>query len=159
MTFSTPDLCDQHGDGVRVAEPVFRDFGGVRRFSGPVETLRVFEDNALVRSVLEEEGGGRVLVVDGGGSVRTALLGGNLAALAARNGWSGIVVFGAVRDVAELAAARVGIKALAACPRKSGKAGAGQRGLPVSFAGLTVAPGDYLWADEDGVIVSRETAG
>ncbi len=159
MTFSTPDLCDQHGDAVRVAEPVFRDFGGVRRFAGPVETLRVFEDNALVRRVLEEEGGGRVLVVDGGGSVRTALLGGNLAALAARNGWSGIVVFGAVRDVAELAAARVGIKALAACPRKSAKTGSGQRGVTVSLAGVTIGPGDYLWADEDGVVVSEGTAG
>lgn len=154
MTFSTPDLCDRHGDGVRVAEPVFRDFGGVRRFSGEVETLRVFEDNALVRSALDEEGKGRVLVVDGGGSLRTALVGGNLAALAARNGWSGIVVFGAVRDVAELAGADVGVKALAACPRKSGKTGAGQRAVPVAIAGVTVAPGDFLWADEDGVVIS-----
>jgi regulator of ribonuclease activity A len=154
MTFSTPDLCDAHGDAVRVAEPVFRDFGGARRFAGEVETLRVFEDNALVRAALESRGRGRVLVVDGGGSVRTALVGGNLAALAARNGWSGIVVNGAVRDVAELGAAMVGIKALAASPRKSAKAGAGERGVEVRLAGVTVAPGHYLWADEDGVVVS-----
>src|SRR5512134_921401 len=134
MTFSTPDLCDAHGDAVRVAEPVFRDFGGARRFSGEVETLRVFEDNALVRSALETPGQGRVLVVDGGGSVRTALVGGNLAALAARNGWSGVVVYGAVRDVAELGVAPVGIKALAASPRKSARAGAGERGVEVRLA-------------------------
>jgi regulator of ribonuclease activity A len=154
MTFSTPDLCDAHGDAVRVAEPVFRDFGGARRFAGEVETLRVFEDNALVRAALESPGRGRVLVVDGGGSVRTALVGGNLAALAAGNGWSGIVVNGAVRDVAELGAAMVGIKALAASPRKSAKAGAGERGVEVRFAGVTVTPGHYLWADEDGVLVA-----
>ena len=154
MTFSTPDLCDVHGDAVRVAEPVFRDFGGARRFAGEVETLRVFEDNALVRAALETPGRGRVLVVDGGGSVRTALVGGNLAALAAGNGWSGIVVNGAVRDVAELLAAPVGIKALAASPRKSAKAGAGERGIELRLAGLTVAPGNYLWADENGVLVA-----
>jgi regulator of ribonuclease activity A len=154
MTFSTPDLCDAHGDAVRVAEPVFRDFGGARRFSGEVETLRVFEDNALVRSALETPGRGRVLVVDGGGSVRTALVGGNLAALAVRNGWSGVVVYGAVRDVAELEAVPVGIKALAASPRTSAKAGAGERGVEVKLAGLTVAPGNFLWADEDGVLVA-----
>jgi regulator of ribonuclease activity A len=154
MTFSTPDLCDAHGDAVRVAEPVFRDFGGARRFAGEVETLRVFEDNALVRATLETAGRGRVLVVDGGGSVRTALVGGNLAALAAGNGWSGIVVNGAVRDVAELTTAPVGIKALAASPRKSAKAGAGVRGVELKLAGLTVAPGNYLWADENGVVVA-----
>jgi regulator of ribonuclease activity A len=156
MTFSTPELCDAHGDAVRVAEPVFRDFGGARRFSGEVETLRVFEDNALVRSALETPGRGRVLVVDGGGSVRTALVGGNLAALAARNGWSGIVVYGAVRDVAELGAAPVGIKALAASPRKSTRAGAGERGVEVKLAGISVAPGNFLWADEDGLLVADQ---
>jgi len=154
MTFSTPDLSDALGDDVRVAEPVFRDFGGLRRFSGECETLRVFEDNALVRSVLEGEGRGRVLVVDGGGSLRTALVGGNIAALAARNGWSGIVVYGAVRDLAELAVAGVGVKALAACPRKSGKAGTGERGVAVRFAGLEFAAGNFLWSDEDGLLLA-----
>jgi regulator of ribonuclease activity A len=153
MTFSTPDLCDELGDAVRVAEPVFRDFGGVRSFSGAVETLRVFEDNALVRSTLETPGRGRVLVVDGGGSLRTALVGGRLAGLAAENGWSGIVIYGAVRDLAELGAAPVGIKALAACPRKSGKAGAGEAGVVITVASVEIRPGDFLWADEDGVIL------
>ena len=156
MSFTTADLSDRLGDAARVAEPVFRDFGGVRAFSGPVETLRVFEDNALVRGALETPGRDRVLVVDGGGSVRTALLGGNLAALAATNGWSGIVIYGAVRDLAELKAAPVGIKALAPCPRRSGKLGAGERGVPVTVAGVEVRPGDYLWADEDGVLLAEQ---
>ncbi len=153
MTFTTADLCDGMGDAVRVAEPVFRDFGAVRSFSGEVETVRVFEDNALVRATLETRGRGRVLVVDGGGSLRTALVGGKLAALAAENGWAGLLVYGAVRDLPELGAASVGIKALGPCPRKSGKSGAGDRGVEVTFAGVTVRPGDYLWADEDGVVV------
>jgi regulator of ribonuclease activity A len=154
MAFSTADLCDQFGEAVRVAEPVFRDFGGVRSFSGEVETLQVFEDNALVRAALETPGRGRVLVVDGGASVRTALVGGKLAVLAEANGWSGIVVYGAVRDVAELGEARVGIKALAASPRKSGKTGAGQRGVVVTVASVEIRPGNFLWADADGLIVT-----
>ncbi len=154
MTFSTPDLCDAFGDEVRVAEPVFRDFGGVRSFAGEVETLRVFEDNALVRAALETPGRGRVLVVDGGGSLRTALVGGNLAVLAARNGWSGIVVYGAVRDAAELGTAALGIKALALSPRRSAKRGDGERQVSVTFAGITLTPGHHLWADEDGLLVA-----
>jgi regulator of ribonuclease activity A len=159
MTFSTPNLSDELGDAARVAEPVFRDFGGVRSFSGEVETLRVFEDNALVRATLETAGRGRVLVVDGGGSLRTALVGGKLAALAAENGWSGLVVYGAVRDIAEMSTASVGIKALAPCPRKSGKTGAGERGVPVTIAGVGVRPGDHLWADRDGVLVADRPPG
>lgn len=154
MTLTTPDLCDRFGDLVRVAEPVFRDFGGAQTFSGEVETLRVLEDNALVRATLETAGRGRVLVVDGGGSLRTALVGGNLAALAARNGWSGIVVYGAVRDVTELSAQRVGVKALAASPRRSARAGEGDRGVAVRIAGVTVQPGQYLWADADGLVLA-----
>ena len=154
MSFTTADLCDELGHAARVAEPVFRDFGGVRSFSGEVETLEVYEDNALVRATLETPGNARVLVVDGGGSVRAALVGGRLGALAAQNGWSGIVVNGAVRDVAELAMAPLGIKALAACPRKSGKQGSGRRGVPVRVAGISVHPGDRLWADEDGLLVA-----
>ncbi len=154
MSFTTPDLCDALGDAVRVAEPVFRDYGGVRRFKGRAATLRTREDNALVRRTLEQPGEGRVLVVDGGGSVRTALVGGQLAALAARNGWSGLVVYGAVRDVAELADAAVGVKAIGTCPRRSGKAGTGDVEVGVTIAGLSVAPGDFIWADEDGVIAA-----
>jgi regulator of ribonuclease activity A len=154
MTFTTPDLCDEMGDAVRVAEPVFRDYGGVSSFSGEIETLRVFEDNALVRPTLEMPGRGRVLVVDGGGSVRTALLGGQLAALAAENGWSGVVIYGAVRDVPELRDTKLGVKALAAAPRRSARYGKGERSVPVKFAGIEFRPGDRLWADEDGLLVA-----
>ena len=154
MTTATTDLCDAFGAEVRVAEPLFLDFGGVAGFAGPIETLRVFEDNALVREALELPGHGRVLVVDGAGSRRTALVGGNLAALATRNGWPGILVHGCVRDSAELAATPVGIKALGAVPRKSAKTGVGERSVPVTFAGVTFVPGQWLYADRDGVIVA-----
>jgi regulator of ribonuclease activity A len=149
----TADLCDRFGDGVSVAEPVFRDFGGRARFAGTIETVRVFEDNAVVRQVLEGPGNGRVLVVDGCGSRRCALVGGRLARLAATNGWSGIVVHGCVRDVSEIAAAGLGVKALAACPRPPARTGAGERGVPVAFAGVTFTPGHSVWGDEDGLVV------
>jgi regulator of ribonuclease activity A len=138
-----------------VTEPVFHDWGGASSFAGPIETLRVFEDNGLVRQALETAGQGRVLVVDGGGSLRMALLGGNLASLAHRNGWSGIVVHGCIRDAVELAATPVGVKALAAIPRKSTQAGVGERGVPVAFAGVTFAPGAWLYADRDGIVVAE----
>jgi regulator of ribonuclease activity A len=149
----TPDLCDRFGDRVAVADPLFLDFGGRRAFAGRVETVRVLEDNALVRRILETEGDGRVLVVDGGGSRRCALVGGRLAALAATNGWSGLVVHGCVRDVGEIGRAALGVKALAACPKPPSKTGAGERGVPVSFAGVTFTPGHLLWGDEDGLVV------
>jgi len=154
MGFTTADLSDEFGDEVRVAAPLFRDWGGSPSFAGMVETLRVFEDNALVRQALETPGRGRVLVVDGGGSHRTALVGGNLAALAHRNGWTGIVVHGCVRDAAEIAGIPIGLKALQAVPRQSAKGGAGERGVPVTFAGLTIVPGFYLYADQDGILVA-----
>jgi regulator of ribonuclease activity A len=155
VTPGTPDLCDRFGDRLQVAEPRFHDYGGRAAFAGEIETLRVFEDNALVRQVLETPGRGRVLVVDGGGSLRSALVGGNLAALAAHNDWRGIVVHGAVRDAAELGAANTGIRALALSPRRSGKTGAGERGVAVSFAGVRFTPGHYLWADADGIVVAE----
>jgi regulator of ribonuclease activity A len=152
----TTDLWDAHADAFRLLEPVFRDFGGKRSFHGPVTTLKVFEDNALVRSALETPGAGRVLVIDGGGSVRRALVGGNLGKLAEQNGWAGIVVFGALRDSVELATCDVGLKALAVIPAKSEKKGVGERDVPVSFAGATLRPGDFLYADEDGILVSEQ---
>lgn len=154
MSHATTDLCDAHPEQVRVVEPLFREFGGKTVFEGPIATLEVFEDNSLVRTALEEPGLGRVLVVDGRGSLRCALVGGNLAALAEKNGWSGLVVFGAVRDARELAAAKVAVRALAAHPRKSEKKGAGRRDVPVTFAGVTFTPGEWLYGDEDGLIVS-----
>jgi len=154
MAFATTDLCDEFGAEVSVAEPLLRDWGGAGSFAGPIETLRVFEDNALVRQTLEGPGQGRVLVVDGGGSLRTALVGGSLAALAHRNGWAGLVVHGCIRDAAEIAATPIGVKALGAIPRKSAKAGAGERGVPVTFAGVTFFPGAHLYADRDGIVVA-----
>ena len=129
MAFATTDLCDEFGDELRVAAPIFRDWGGAAAFAGPIDTLRVHEDNALVRSTLETPGNGRVLVVDGGASLRTALLGGNLAALAHRNGWSGLLINGCVRDAAELAAVPIGVKALHTIPRRSARTGSGERGI------------------------------
>jgi len=150
------DLCDDFPDRVRVAEPLFLDFGARAAFSGAISTLRIFEENVLLRAALEEPGQGRVLVVDGGGSKRCAVLGGNLAALGAKNGWDGALIFGCVRDSAELGATDFGVKALAAHPMKSGKRSAGERDVAVTFAGLTFAPGQWLYADRDGVIVADE---
>jgi regulator of ribonuclease activity A len=151
----TCDLCDAFEKDValRVLPPLFRAFGAVSAFEGPAATLQCFEDNSLVRSALEEPGAGRVLVVDGGASMRCALVGGNLAAMAARNGWSGIVVDGCVRDVAELDAAAIGVRALALHPRRSEKRGQGQRDVVVQLQGVTVRPGDWVVADADGIVV------
>jgi len=155
--FSTCDLCDEHkadtSGAFRVLPPAFRSFGGVTAFSGPVSTVKCFEDNSLVRAAVESPGQGRVLVVDGGGSLRRALVGGNLAAAAAKNGWAGLVIDGCVRDVAELAAALVGIQALAAMPLPTDKRGEGQRDVPVQIQGVWVRPGDRLFADTDGIVV------
>lgn len=156
-TIGTCDLCDAHkndSDGAfRVLPPVFRDFGGKAAFSGSVSTVKCFEDNSLVRTAVESAGEGRVLVVDGGASLRRALVGGNLAAAAARNGWAGIVIDGCVRDVAELAACAVGIRALACMPLPTEKRGAGERDVPVQIQGVWVRPGDRLVADADGIVV------
>ena len=160
--FSTCDLCDLHKDDTsglfRVLPPVFRDFGACRRFAGAVSTVRCFEDNSLVKAALEEAGKHRVLVVDGGGSLRRALLGGNLAAAAVRNGWSGIVVHGCVRDSVELARSEVGVRALALVPLPTEKRNTGARDVPVQVAGVWVRPGDWLYADEDGIVVMAEPA-
>lgn len=154
---STCDLCDAHkndADGAfRVLPPVFRDFGGRPRFQGRVTTVKCFEDNSLVKAAVDTPGEGRVLVVDGGGSLRRALLGGNLAAAAARNGWAGVVIDGCVRDVLELRECDVGIRALAAVPLPTEKRQEGQRDVPVLVQGVLVRPGEWLVADEDGIVV------
>jgi regulator of ribonuclease activity A len=155
--FSTCDLCDEHkgnSDGsFRVLPPVFRDLGGTPRFAGRVVTVKCFEDNTVVKAAVESPGEGRVLVVDGAGSLRRALLGGNLAAAAARNGWAGVVIDGCVRDAAELAASQVGIRALALIPLPTERRGEGQRDVPVQVQGVWVRPGDCLYADADGIVV------
>lgn len=160
MTFTTCDLCDANEDkladgSLAVLPPVFKPFGKRLRFAGPARTLKVFEDNVLVRAALETPGEGCVLVVDGGGSLRCALVGGNLGQLAQKNGWAGIIVNGCVRDSAELNACEVGIRALATHPRRSVRKGVGDQDLPVDLAGIRVLPGDWVYADEDGVLVSR----
>jgi len=154
----TCDLCDAHkGDtsgAFRVLPPVWRHFGARQRFAGPVVTVRCFEDNSLVKAAVDSPGEGRVLVVAGGGSMRRALLGGNLGAAAARNGWAGVVIDGCVRDVAELAACEVGICALASMPMPPDKRNEGARDVAVQVQGVWVRPGDWLCADEDGVVVA-----
>ncbi len=156
MSFATTDLSDAHPEA-QVCDPEFGDFGGRLAFHGPIKTLKVFEDNALVRATLETSGEGRVLVVDGGGSLRCALVGGQLAVLGVKNGWSGIVVNGCVRDSEELAAEDIGIKALALHPRKSEKGlHSAHADKLVRFAGVTFKPGAWLYADADGIVVSGQ---
>ena len=159
MEFATCDLCDAHEDQLAdgrltVLPPIFKAFGNRLRFAGPARTLKVFEDNVLVHAALETPGEGAVLVVDGGGSLRCALVGGNLGALAEKNGWAGILVNGCVRDSAELNACDVGIRALATHPRRSFRKGLGDPEIAVDIAGVTVRPGQWIYADEDGVLVS-----
>ena len=158
LKFATCDLCDAHKNDVsgrfRVLAPVFKDFGGLQAFSGEVATVKCHEDNSLVKAAVDSPGRGRVLVVDGGASLRRALLGGNLGAAAEKNGWAGVVIDGCVRDVAELAACDVGIRALACVPLPTVKRNEGQRDVIVHVQGVPVRPGDWLFADADGVLVA-----
>jgi regulator of ribonuclease activity A len=156
MTFQTADLCDANEGKIRVVTPMFRNFGGRTAFGGRIATLKVFEDNTLVRTALEESGKGQVLVIDGGGSNRCALVGDQLALLGTKNGWAGIVVYGCIRDSKPIGAMDIGLAALGTNPLKSIKKGVGERDLAVTFGGVTFTPGEYLYADEDGVIVSSE---
>lgn len=155
MQHATADLCDEHIDKLQVAEPIFRDYGAECMFEGEIHTLKVFEDNTLVRAALEKDGTGKVLVVDGGGSLRCALVGDNLAALAIKNGWRGIVVYGCIRDSKPIGTMKVGVKALNTNPTKSIKRNEGQENITVRFAGVEFKPGGYLYADEDGIVVSE----
>ena len=150
----TPDICDAHPE-VRILDPLFVNLGGREAFCGPIRTVKCFEDNSLVKQAVAEPGDGAVLVVDGGGSTRCAMLGDMLAAQAAGNGWSGVVMYGCVRDVDELAETDLGIQALGAHPRKSEKRGEGQRDIPVTFAGVTLSPGEWLYADNNGILVAE----
>ena len=149
----TADLVDQYGAELRVCDVQFRQFGGRRLFAGPVRTVSCHQDNGLLRDLVQTPGGGAVLVVDGGGSLHTALVGDVIAGYAERAGWAGLVVHGAVRDSAALAHLGLGIKALGTNPRKSGKTGAGAVDVPVTFGGITFQPGDVLHADCDGIVL------
>lgn len=151
---ATADLVDDIGPDVRSCDVQFRQFGGRAEFAGPISTVRCFQDNALLKSVLSEPGDGRVLVIDGDASVHTALVGDLIAELARSNGWAGLIVHGAVRDAATLRTLDIGIKALGTNPRKSSKTGAGERDVAVSFGGITFTPGEVAYSDDDGIVVT-----
>jgi regulator of ribonuclease activity A len=155
VTFrATADLVDDIGPEVRSCDVQFRQFGGLAEFAGPISTIRCFQDNALLKSVLSEPGDGRVLVIDGDASVHTALVGDLIAELARANGWAGLIVHGAVRDAATLRTLDIGIKALGTNPRKSTKTGAGERDIEVSFGGVGFVPGELAYSDDDGIVVA-----
>lgn len=149
----TADLVDDIGPEVRSCDLQFRQFGARTKFAGPISTVRCFQDNALLKSILSEPGDGGVLVIDGGGSLHTALVGDLIAELARSNGWAGLIVNGAVRDAAALRGIDIGIKALGTNPRKSTKTGAGDRGVEIALGGVTFVPGEVAYSDDDGVVV------
>lgn len=158
MSLQTTDLCDDNeallaSGQLRVLQPLFKHFGARTRFSGAIVTLKLFEDNSLVRKALEAPGDGQVLVVDGGGSLRCALLGDQLAELAVRNGWAGVLVYGCIRDSKAIGTLDLGVLALATHPQKSTKRNTGEQGITVNFAGTRIASGEWLYADEDGVLI------
>jgi regulator of ribonuclease activity A len=155
MKFKTADLCDQFSSELQVVDPVFRHFGGRVQFAGPAATIKCFEDNSRVKEAVGEPGRGRVLVVDAGGSLRCAMLGDLLAKQAAQNGWTGVVIFGCVRDSVDMAEFNLGVAALATLPLRSEKRGEGQREIPIQIPGASVRPGDWVYADEDGIVIAR----
>lgn len=154
MQYVTPDLCDAYPELVQVVDPLFSNFGGRDSFGGQIVTVKCFEDNSRVKELVDQDGSGKVMVVDGGGSLRRALLGDMLAEKAAKNGWAGIIVYGCVRDVDVLAQTDLGIQALASHPMKTDKRGIGDLNIPVTFCGVTFVPGNYVYADNNGIIVS-----
>ncbi len=156
MEYNTSALCDIYLDQVDVVEPMFSNFGGCASFAGQVTTIKCFEDNGLIRETLEQDGLGRVLLIDGGGSLRRALLDAELAAIAEENEWEGIVVYGCVREVDELEDMSIGIQALASIPVGAPSQGIGEVDIPVNFGGVTFLPEDYLYADHTGIILSQE---
>lgn len=157
MEFQTADLCDAHESRVKVVSPMFRSYGGRGAFCGQIATLKVFEDNSLVRTALEGPGQGKVLVVDGGGSMRCALVGDQLALLGVKNQWAGIIVYGCIRDSKAIGTMELGLFALGTHPLKSIKKGVGDPDIAVTFGGVTFTPGHFVYADEDGVVVSESS--
>lgn len=157
MDFRTADLCDQFSDELEACEPLFRSYGANPRFAGQVVTIKCFEDNSRVRDLVAEPGHGRVLVVDAGGSMRRAVLGDMLAQKAVDNRWSGFVIYGCIRDSVAINAMSIGLRALGTFPMKTDKRNEGQRDLPVRFAGVSFRNGDWVYADEDGIVVARRS--
>ncbi|MDB1122765.1 ribonuclease E activity regulator RraA [Vibrio algarum] len=156
MEYNTSALCDIYSDQVDVVEPMFSNFGGSASFAGQLTTVKCFEDNGIIRSILEEDGTGRILLIDGGGSLRRALIDSEIAALAEENDWEGIVVYGSVREVDELEDMSIGIQALASIPVGAASQQIGDIDVPVNFGGVTFLPEDYLYADNTGIIISQE---
>ncbi len=152
--FKTADLCDDHSDALSIAQPMFSDYGKNIAFSGQISTVKCFEDNSLVRKQLEQPGHGRVLVVDGGGSTRCAMVGDILAQMGADNGWNGIIVYGCIRDSGVISTINIGVKAIGTMPLKSVKKGEGEVDIRVHFADVDFIPGHFVYADEDGIILS-----
>lgn len=157
MSHQTADLCDANEGNIKIVQPIFRSFGGAPALAGRISTLKVFEDNSMVRSTLETQGNGRILVIDGGGSLRCALVGDQLAVLACNNGWGGIIVYGCIRDSKAIRSMDLAVFALATHPLKSVKKGVGESELAVTFAGVDFVPGDFVYADEDGIVVSDKS--
>ncbi|MBS3803193.1 MAG: ribonuclease E activity regulator RraA [Oleiphilaceae bacterium] len=155
MAIVTPDLCDEYPE-VLVVEPGFRNYGGIEAFGGEMVTVKCFEDNSVVKEQVNLPGHGRVMVVDGGGSKRAALLGDMLAVSAAENGWAGLIISGCIRDVDVIAKTALGVQALGSHPRKTEKRGVGDFNVPVNFGGVNFLPGHYLYADNNGIIVSEK---
>lgn len=153
--FKTADLCDDHSESLSIAQPLFQDYGKKISFNGQISTVKCFEDNSLVRKQLEQAGKGRVLVIDGGGSTRCAMVGDILAQMGADNGWSGIIVYGCIRDSGVIATIDIGVKAIGTLPLKSVKKGEGDIDVTVHFADVDFIPGNYVYADEDGIIISK----
>ena len=151
----TADISDKYSDSVRILKPLFRDYGGVKSFSGKVKTIKTLDDNTKVRTALESEGNGDVLVIDGQASLNCALLGGNLAALASQNNWSGIIVNGCIRDSDVISGIDIGVFALSSKPIKSVKKGIGDTDIDLNFMNTTFKPGEFLYADQDGIIISK----
>jgi len=156
MMKSTPDLCDQYPELIQVVEPMFSNYGGRERFGGEIVTVKCFEDNSVVKQLVATEGQGRVMVVDGGGSMRRACLGDMLAEKASANGWSGLIIYGCIRDVDEIMATDIGVQALGTHPMKTEKKGIGETQIPVTFGGVTFYPGHYIYADNNGIVVASQ---
>ena len=157
MDIKTTDLCDNNAEIVRVGSPIgFKDYGGKKNFYGEIHAVKCFEDNSFIRKALEQNGTGKVLVVDGGGPLRCALLGDMLGELAVKNNWNGIIVYGCIRDSVAISQLPLGVKALNVNPLKSGKRNEGQENISVHFAGVDFIPDEFIYCDEDGIIVSKE---
>lgn len=158
MIFKTADLYDTYEERLQVCEPGLHHFGGHQSFHGRIATLKCFEDNSLVSTILGQSGAGQILVVDAGGSLRCAMLGDQLAQKAVDNGWAGVLMYGCIRDLVDISKMPIGVLALAPNPRKSIKKGVGEAGIPVRFSGVTFRPGEWLYADQDGVVILAEQA-